>query len=82
MATSLWADPTLCAGCVRPQTWLYIAANLPYLIVPALMIGRMWKANPFGIRDGGDDRVVVDLRGPEPVVTVGDAPAGNVEVIR
>lgn len=29
MATEGWADPALCSGCVEPDTWLYLAANLP-----------------------------------------------------
>jgi hypothetical protein len=76
MATEGWADPLLCAGCVEPQTWRYLMANLPYLIVPALMIVRMWKPNPFGaVRDGEDSSaVILDLTGDEPVVSIDGVP--------
>ena len=33
--------------CVPPDTTYYFFTNLPYLLVPALMIWRMWKPNPF-----------------------------------
>jgi hypothetical protein len=76
MATEGWADPLLCAGCVEPQTWRYLMANLPYLIVPALMIVRMWKPNPFGaVRDGEvSSAVILDLTGDEPVVSIDGVP--------
>jgi hypothetical protein len=76
MATEGWADPLLCAGCVEPQTWRYLMANLPYLIVPALMIVRMWKPNPFGaVRDGDvSSAVILDLTGDEPVVSIDGVP--------
>lgn len=75
MATSGWADPALCAGCVEPNTWYYLAANSAYLIVPALMIVRMWRPHPFGEpAPVAPDRrpVEIDLRGDEPVVRIGD----------
>ncbi len=83
MATEGWADPLLCAGCVEPQTWRYLMANLPYLIVPALMIVRMWKPNPFGAPDGAEigDRVLVDLTGAEPVVSIGGVPVTDITVV-
>jgi hypothetical protein len=51
-------------------------ANLPYLIVPALMIVRMWKPNPFGaVRDGEvSSAVILDLTGDEPVVSIDGVP--------
>lgn len=85
MATVDWADPALCAGCVEPNTLYYLAANSMYLIVPALMIFRMWKDNPFGTlvpelqgqaaphADADvDERLVVDLRSGEPAIEIAD----------
>ncbi len=75
MATEGWADPAICAGCVEPNTWYYLAANLPYLLIPALMIWRMWKPNPFGVPVVDSRRqepVTVDLTGEEPIVMLGD----------
>ena len=71
VATEGWADPSLCPGCVEPNTLYYLAANGAYLIVPALMIGRMWRQHPFTRRReevGGapsivEEEVVIDLRG-------------------
>jgi hypothetical protein len=34
--------------CTQPDTMYYFWTNLPYLILPLLMIVRMWKPNPFG----------------------------------
>ena len=64
MATSGWADPALCAGCVEPNTAFYLAANTPYLLVPALMIARMWRPLPFGVAQPAsqDPTITVDLR--------------------
>ncbi len=75
MATEGWADPALCPGCVEPNTLFYLAANSPYLIIPALMIWRMWKPNPFGapvVDSRRSEPVTVDLTGDEPVVKLGD----------
>ena len=75
MATEGWADPALCPGCVEPNTLFYLTANLPYLIVPALMIIRMWRNDPFGSPpepEPSPQQVVVDLRGDEPVVRIGE----------
>ncbi len=77
MATEGWADPVLCPGCVEPNTLYYLAANLAYLIVPALMIVRMWRPDPFGppVEEAPVETakpVIVDLRGAEPVVRIGD----------
>ncbi len=82
MATEGWADPLLCAGCVEPQTWRYLMANLPYLIVPALMIIRMWKPNPFGAVRAGEvsSAVTLDLTGDEPVVSIDGVPV-EVQVV-
>ncbi|MDX1907035.1 MAG: emopamil-binding family protein [Bacteroidia bacterium] len=33
---------------VAPDTAYYFWVNLPYLLVPALMIIRMWRPDPFG----------------------------------
>lgn len=77
MATSGWADPAVCPGCVEPNTLYYLAANSPYLIIPALMIWRMWKPNPFGVPvvdTRQRDAITVDLTGDEPVVFMGDRP--------
>lgn len=83
MATEGWADPALCAGCVEPQTWRYLLANLPYLIVPLLMIVRMWKPNPFSKRTEGisDTAVLVDLTGDAPVVSIDGVPIEDVKVL-
>lgn len=43
-----WSDPALCPGCVEPDLFRYFYTNVPYLILPFLMIIRMWKPNPFG----------------------------------
>ncbi len=75
MATEGWADATLCAGCVEPNTLYYLAANSAYLIVPALMIIRMWKEKPFGERtdlEAAGPTVTIDLSGDEPVVLIGE----------
>jgi len=71
VATDGWADPSLCPGCVEPNTLYYLAANGAYLIVPALMIGRMWRPHPFtkkrevvGVEPAiAEEEVVIDLRG-------------------
>lgn len=34
--------------CTQPDTMHYFWVNLPYLLVPFLMIIRMWKKEPFG----------------------------------
>lgn len=81
MATEGWADPALCAGCTEPQTWFYLLANTPYLLIPLLMIIRMWKPNPFGepVTDEPDSpEVLIDLSGYEPVVSIDGRPAENV----
>lgn len=78
MAVSGWADPAICPGCVEPSALYYLAANLPYLLVPAAMIVRMWRPLPFGVMEAPAGRVApaepveIDLRGPEPVVRLGD----------
>jgi hypothetical protein len=82
MAIDGWANPALCPGCVQPNTWYYLAANSPYLIVPALMIVRMWRPQPFGVTAEEsieeepavlpEPELTIDLRGEEPVVTIGD----------
>lgn len=87
MATEGWADPALCPGCVEPNTLFYLTANLPYLIVPALMIIRMWRNDPFGSPSEPEPpprQVVVDLRGDEPVVRIGEheVPAQVIEIQR
>jgi hypothetical protein len=79
VATEGWADPALCPGCVEPNALYYLAANIAYLVVPALMIFRMWKPHPFTqpsehlvevpIAEG---EVVIDLRSGEPDVSVSD----------
>jgi hypothetical protein len=48
--TGYWATEgwRLLDGCVEPNTTYYLACNIPYLLIPFLMIIRMWKANPFG----------------------------------
>lgn len=64
VATESWADPSLCPGCVEPNTLYYLAANSAYLIVPALMIVRMWKPHPFTapvVLEAEPD-IVIDLR--------------------
>lgn len=78
MAQSRWADPAICAGCTEPNTLYYLAANSMYLIVPALMIVRMWKDQPFGTLTPEpveeiqtSEPVVVDLRADEPSVDLG-----------
>ncbi len=82
MATEGWADPALCAGCTEPQTWLYMLANLPYLLVPALMILRMWKPHPFTVPDSGaPPRVELDLTGEQPMVSIDGTPVGEVTVV-
>lgn len=70
MATEGFADPGLCPGCVEPATWIYLAANLPYLLVPALLIVRMWRPTPFGRRAADDDAplITIDLTGERPAV--------------
>jgi hypothetical protein len=81
MATEGWADPALCPGCTQPQTWFYLLANTPYLLIPLLMIIRMWKLNPFGepVPDKPESpEVLVDLSGYEPVVSIDGRPAENV----
>ena len=79
VATEGWADPALCPGCVEPNTLYYLAANSAYLIVPALMILRMWRPHPFTTVRGeiveapvGEDEVVIDLRTGEPMVALRD----------
>jgi hypothetical protein len=37
--------------CTAPDTMHYFWVNLPYLVVPILMMIRMWKPNPFGKQD-------------------------------
>lgn len=37
--------------CTTPDTMHYFWVNLPYLVVPILMMIRMWKPNPFGKQD-------------------------------
>lgn len=34
----------------QPDTAYYFWVNLPYLLLPALMIVRMWRPDPFGAR--------------------------------
>ena len=81
MATEGWADPSLCAGCTEPQTWLYLLANTPYLLIPLLMIVRMWKPNPFGEpSEAPSPEVLVDLSGHEPLVSIDGQRAENVTV--
>lgn len=87
MAQTGWADQAICAGCVEPNTLYYLAANSMYLIVPALMVVRMWKDHPFGMRETAleipaietekAEPLVVDLRTDEPVIEVGEL--GRVE---
>lgn len=75
MATEGWADPIVCPGCVEPSALYYLAANLPYLLVPALMIWRMWRSSPFGaplVDVRRPEPLTVDLTGSEPVIRVGD----------
>jgi EXPERA (EXPanded EBP superfamily) len=83
MATEGWADPLLCAGCTEPQTWRYLLANLPYLIVPALMIVRMWKPNPFAapVQEEATAEVLVDLTGTSPMVSIDGVPVRDVKVL-
>ena len=86
MATEGWADPALCPGCTEPQTWLYLLANSPYLLVPLLMIVRMWKPHPFGepVEEPETDEgvhLVVDVRCPEPVVSVDGTPVKEIEIV-
>ena len=75
MATDGWSDPSLCAGCVRPDVWYYLAANIAYLVIPALMIIRMWRPNPFGGRSPDEvdvsQPITLDLRSEDPAVIVG-----------
>lgn len=73
MATDGWADAALCAGCVEPDVGYYLLANSAYLIVPALMILRMWRPNPFGTHPPpASEPITIDLRGEEPTVMIGD----------
>jgi len=81
MAQAGWADQAICAGCVEPNTLYYLAANSMYLIVPALMVVRMWRDAPFGILESGAktpslepqaEPLVVDLRADEPAIEIGD----------
>jgi hypothetical protein len=79
VATEGWADSALCPGCVEPNTLYYLAANGAYLIVPALMIVRMWRPHPFTrlreadeVTPGVEGGVVIDLRSGEPVVRLSD----------
>ncbi len=75
VATEGWADAVSCAGCVEPNTLYYVGANAAYLLVPALMIVRMWKRDPFGEAAGPELSqlpVTIDLSGDEPVVTIGE----------
>ena len=84
MATEGWADGALCAGCVEPNTLMYLAANSAYLVIPALMIVRMWRRDPFGDSTAPDeDRppITIDLSGDEPVVMIGDR-AVRAELLR
>lgn len=69
MATEGWMDQGLCPGCVEPNTLYYLVANGAYLIVPALMVVRMWRPDPFG-------SAATDLRGHTPVVRLGDREVG------
>lgn len=68
VATEGWADPSLCPGCVEPSTLYYLAANSAYLLVPALMIARMWKPHPFTRSPEAmpagtvESAIVIDLR--------------------
>lgn len=64
VATEGWADPALCPGCVEPDTLYYLAANSAYLLVPALMIVRMWKPHPFSKKHTleAEPDIVIDLR--------------------
>ncbi len=84
MATEGWADPALCAGCTEPQTWFYLLANTPYLLIPLLMIVRMWRPYPFGkpVETADEEsRVLVDLTGDDPVVSIDGVPATDVTVV-
>jgi hypothetical protein len=45
VAVSGWQELPLCT---QPDTVYYFLVNLPYLLVPALMMVRMWRPNPFG----------------------------------
>lgn len=79
VATEGWANPSLCPGCVEPNTLYYLAANSAYLIVPALMIVRMWRPHPFTKGKEAvveapltDAELVVDLRSGEPEVSLRD----------
>jgi hypothetical protein len=81
MATEGWADPALCVECTEPQTWFYLLANTPYLLIPLLMIVRMWKQNPFGDPpEARTPEVLVDLSGHEPLVSIDGQRAENVTV--
>ncbi len=82
VATEGWADPSLCPGCVEPNTLYYLAANGAYLLVPAFMIIRMWKPNPFTIEREApvlepQPDIVIDLRSETPVAEV--RPSGEAE---
>lgn len=73
MAQSGWATEAVCVACTEPNTLYYLSANSAYLIIPALMIVRMWKPDPFGtpseaIPSVGE--VMVDLTTGEPVVYI------------
>jgi hypothetical protein len=87
MATEGWADPALCPGCVEPNTLYYLSANLPYLVLPALMIVRMWRPEPFGLPAATpapmpSGQVTIDLRGDEPVVRIGEREVAPDVIIR
>ena len=72
MARTGWATNPACIDCVEPNTLYYLAANLPYLLVPALMIVRMWRTYPFGRPDG--PAVTIDLTQEDPIVTIDGRP--------
>jgi len=48
VAAEGWKNTALCAGCRQPDKFLYIAANLMYLIIPLLLIFRVRKSDTFG----------------------------------
>ena len=79
MAQTGWADAAICAGCTEPNTLYYLAANSMYLIVPALMIVRMWRDEPFGSLMPvpaeeilPSEPIMIDLRSDETAVELGE----------